>query len=220
MENDETARGAHAAWLGMIGGLKGVLVLALGTADAQAQAVNETFDRISGERTIAYTADGSRDPAQPVFTFNANLSVDPPSASISLAFVSVGEGTGGPGTARFASCHDIAWSVDGQALAAAPASYRGRVIDGELIELLEQPVTAAWVARIGSAHSAAYRVCRSQFMLSGADINAFATIAARLKSATLSTTATQGQPADEPEAEVEYKGMNWRPGKGSLFRPR
>jgi hypothetical protein len=203
-----------------MGGLMGVLGLALGMSDAHAQAVNETFDRISGERTIAYTADGSRDRSQPVFTFSATLSVDPPSASISLAFVSVGDGTGRPGAARFASCHDIAWSVDGQALTAAGASYRGQVIDGELIELLEQPVTAAWAARIGSARSAAYRVCRSQYMLSGADIDAFATIAARLKSDTLSTATPRGKPAEEPQAEVEYKGMNWRPGRGSLFRPR
>ena len=193
------------------------LALAI-AAPASAQSVNESFDRVSGERTIAYTADGSMDAAKPVFTFEAAFTRDASSAVISLAFVSGGDGEGAPAP-RFAACHGIAWLVDGRPLAVAPASHRGRVVDGEMIELVEQDVTLEWAIALSSAQDVRYRVCRDEYALTSRDIEAFGRIAAKLKSATLASTATRAaQPAAAPATEVDYKGMNWRPKhSGSMF---
>ena len=124
---------------------------------AVAQNVSDNFDRGRGERTISYTADGSRDMSRPVVT---------------LAFVSAGVGVGVPG-ARFAACHDIAWSVDGQPLATSPASHRASVMDGDLIEMLEQEVTAQWVEAISTARDVRYKACRNEYALTAGDIAAF-----------------------------------------------
>lgn len=175
-------------------------------APVSAQTVTENFDRISGERTVAYTADGSMDTSMPVFTFEAIFVGETSSSSINLAFVSDSAGS------RFAACHGIEWFADGRAVPASPPSYRGKVVDGELIELIDQNVTAQWASAIGSAQDARYRVCRNEYSLTHNDIEAFARIAAKLKDAVLSPSATRtGTPAPAPASTVEYKGMNWRP---------
>lgn len=180
-------------------------------APVSAQAVRETFDRISGERTVAYTADGSMDTARPVFTFEGRFVGDASFAAISLAFVSSSEGGGVPAP-RFAACHNIDWFVDGRSLAARPASHRGSVVDGEMIELIDQDVTPLWATAIANAQDVRYRVCRDEYAFTSRDIEAFGRIAAKLKSATLTPSATRaGQPAPPAAKEVDYKGMNWRP---------
>lgn len=186
-----------------------------------ARTVNDDTDRTSGERTIAYTADGSTDLARPVFTFNASLAGDASSSAVNLAFVSRDEGGGVPAP-RFAACHGIEWLVDGKPLAATPASHRGNVIDGEMIELVEQEVTPDWVVAIGKAQSVRYRVCRDEYALTAGDIGAFKVIAAKLKGATYSpSTPRLGAPAPAPAGEVRYEGMNWRPkGQGTMFPSR
>ena len=199
-----------------------LLTIALaGAAPVLARTVSDDTDRISGERTVAYTADGSSDLARPVFTFNASFVGETSSSAISLAFVSRSEGGGVPAP-RFAACHGVEWWVDGKPLATAPASHRGRVIDGEMIEWIGQDVTTAWVASIGSAQAVRYRVCRDEYALTPGDINAFAVIAAKLKGATLSaSTSRTDAPASAPASEVKYEGMNWRPkNQGTMFPSR
>lgn len=180
-------------------------------APVSAQNVDETFDRITGERTIAYTADGSMDTSRPVFTFEGSFLGDKSSAAIVLAFVSAGEGGAVP-RARFAACHDIDWLVDGQSLAAWAASHRGSVVDGEMIELIQQDVTVEWAVAVASAQEVRYRVCRDEYAFTSRDIEAFGRIAAKLKSATLTSSATRaGEPAAVSAKAVDYKGMSWRP---------
>ena len=197
-----------------------MLVALAGVAvPAAAQAVSDNFDRGSGERTIEYTADGSRDSRRPVLTFNANFSGDDSWSGVTLAFVSAGDETGAP-RSRFAACHNVEWIVDGQSLPAGRASHQGSVIDGELIELVMQDVTPAWVSAISAAQSVRYRVCRDEYALTAGDIQAFGTVAAKLKSATRSAyKPNAGMPATTTVQEVEYQGMKWRPkSKDSLFR--
>jgi hypothetical protein len=199
-----------------------LLAIALaGVAPVCARTVSDDTDRISGERSIAYTADGSTDLARPVFTFNASFVGEASSSAINLAFVSRSEAGGVPAP-RFAACHGVDWLVDGKPLATAPASHRGRVIDGEMIELIGQDVTPAWVATIGSAQTVRYRVCRDEYAFTPGDINAFAVIAAKLKGAAPSASASRtGVPAQAPASEVKYEGMNWRPkGQGTMFPSR
>ncbi|MEO8366571.1 MAG: hypothetical protein ABI538_10230 [Pseudoxanthomonas sp.] len=182
-----------------------------GAAPACAQTINDTTDRISGERTIDYTADGNRDTSRPVVTFNASVSGDTSANRISLVFAS-GSGEAGIPRARFASCHGIDWIVDGQPLVAASASHRARVFDGELIEMIDQDVSASWVAAIAAARNVRYRVCRDDYSLTTSDINAFGRIAAKLKSVALSSTAPSARAPETPRApQVEYQGMSWRP---------
>ncbi|HEY5970854.1 MAG TPA: hypothetical protein VIT22_02595 [Pseudoxanthomonas sp.] len=188
--------------------------LAASAAPACAQTVDDNFDRVNGERTIAYTADGSMDLTRPVLTFNASWAGGAPSAAIRLAFVSASE-------SRFAACHGIEWFVDGQPLRAGSASYRGRVVDGEMIELIDQHVTTSWVATISTAQAVRYRVCRNEYAFTPNDIHAFGRIAAKLKSAMPPPSAARASvPAPAPATEVEYKGMNWRPQQESLFPSR
>jgi hypothetical protein len=180
-------------------------------APVSAQAVSESFDRISGERTIAYTADGSMDTSLPVLTFEAVLVGDASTSIINLAFVSASEGSE-PSGPRFSACHHIDWLVDGRSLSAGPVSYRGKVVDGEMIELIDQTVTAQWASAVGGAQNVRYRVCRNEYVISSNDIEAFARIAAKLKGAVPSASATRaGASAPVPANAVEYKGMNWRP---------
>lgn len=176
-------------------------------APVSAQAVSDNLDRISGERTVAYTADGSRDTSMPVFTFEAIFVGQTSSSSVNLAFVSSDAG------ARFAGCHNVEWFADGQAVPASPPSYRGKVMDGEMIELIDQSVTAQWASAVGGARDVRYRVCRKEYVLTHNDIEAFGRIAAKLKGALLSPTSARADaPAPVPaKGEVEYKGMNWRP---------
>lgn len=190
-------------------------------APVSAQAVSENLDRISGERTVAYTADGSMDTSMPVFTFEAVLVGDASSSTINLAFVSANEGSGAAAP-RFSACHDIDWWVDGRPLPAGPTSYRGKVVDGEMIELIGQSVTPQWASAVGGAQDVRYRVCRNEYAFSHRDIEAFARIAAKLKGPLLSPSATRtGAPAAAPANEVDYKGMNWRPKhQQSLFPPK
>ncbi len=185
-------------------------------APVSAQTVSENFDRISGERTVAYTADGSMDTSMPVFTFEAIFVGEISSSSINLAFVSNSAGS------RFAACHSIEWFADGRAVPVSPPSYRGKVVDGELIELIDQNVTVQWASAVGSAQDVRYRVCRNEYSFTHNDIEAFARIAAKLKGAMLSPSATRAEtPAAAPAKEVEYKGMNWRPKhQQSLFPGR
>ncbi|MET0756084.1 MAG: hypothetical protein ABWY31_08210 [Pseudoxanthomonas sp.] len=189
-------------------------------APARAQTVTEDYDRISGARTIAYTADGSMDASMPVVTFEASFVGEAGSAALTLAFVS---GNGGASGARFAACHEIDWRVDGRSLAIGRPTYRGRVVDGEMIELIVQEVDAAWASAIANAGDARYRVCRDEYAFTSRDIEAFGRIAAKLKSATGTTSsalssAPAGEAASSSAPEVEYKGMNWRPKhQGSLF---
>ncbi len=199
-----------------------LLAIALAnTAPVCARTVSDDTDRISGERSIAYTADGSTDLARPVFTFNANFVGETASSAINLAFVSRSEGSGVPAP-RFAACHGVEWLVDGKLLATTPASHRGRVIDGEMIELIGQNVTPAWVASIGSAQAVRYRVCRDEYALTPGDINAFGVIAAKLKGAVpAASVSPTDAPAPAPASEVKYEGMNWRPkGQGTMFPSR
>ncbi|HEX7803617.1 MAG TPA: hypothetical protein VF471_12760 [Pseudoxanthomonas sp.] len=180
-------------------------------APVSAQTVSDNLDRISGERTVAYTADGSMDTSMPVFTFEAVFIGDASSSAINLAFVSGNEGSGAAAS-RFSSCHNIDWFVDGRPLPAGPASYRGKVVDGEMIELIGQGVTPEWASAVGSAQDVRYRVCRKEYAFTHNDIEAFARIAAKLRGAVLSPSAARtGAPAPAPKSEVEYKGMNWRP---------
>jgi hypothetical protein len=198
-----------------------LLAIALaGAAPVCARIVSDDTDRISGERTIAYTADGSTDLTRPVFTFNASFVGEVSSSAITLAFVSRSEGR--VPAPRFAACHGVEWLVDGKPLATAPASHRGRVIDGEMIELIGQDVTPAWTASIGGAQAVRYRVCGDEYALTPRDIGAFAVIAAKLKGAVLPPSASQaGAPAPASANEVRYKGMNWRPkGQGTMFPSR
>ena len=197
-----------------------VLLLALSAAlPAVAQTVSDNFDRGRGERTISYTADGSRDISRPVFTYNASFAGGESFSAITLAFVSAGDGTTVP-RARFAGCHDIAWYVDGQPLAASAASHRASAIDGELIELVEQDVTAQWVEAISAAHNVRYRVCRDEYTLTAGDIAAFGMVSAKLKTAVQSSYSPgTGQSSRPTTGEVGYEGMNWRPkSQASPFR--
>jgi len=188
-------------------------------APVHARNISDDTDRISGERTIAYTADGSRDLARPVFTFNASFVGGESASMVNLAFVSGGDGTS-PARPRFAACHNIEWLVDGAPLAAGPATHRDRVIDGETIEMIEQDVTPSWVTAIGGANSVRYRVCRDEFELTASDIDAFSVIAAKLTSPLISSAVPRTS-APSSASEVEYKGMNWRPkNQGSLFPAR
>ena len=197
-----------------------LLLCALAAAPALAQQVSDSYDRGRGERTIGYTADGSRDMRRPVFSFEANFVDSTSSSVVTLAFVSAGDGSNVP-RARFSGCHDIGWYVDGQPLAASAASHRASVIDGELIELLEQDVSAGWVDAIAVARDVRYRVCRDEYALTSNDIAAFARVAAKLKSA-LQATYSPGNAAPARAAaagEVGYEGMRWRPSsKASPFR--
>lgn len=180
-------------------------------APVSAQAVSDNLDRISGERTVAYTADGSMDTSMPVFTFEAVFVGDTSSSTINLAFVSGNEGSGAAAS-RFSACHNIDWFADGRPLPAGPASYRGKVVDGEMIELIGQNVTPEWASAVGSAQDVRYRVCRKEYVFTHNDIEAFGRIAAKLKGAVLPPSASRaGAPASAPRSEVEYKGMNWRP---------
>ena len=185
-----------------------------GAVPALAQNVSEEFDRIRGERTIAYTADGGMDLSRPVLTFQASFVGGASSMGIGLAFVSPGDGITRPAS-RFAACHDIAWMVDGQPLPAARASHRGNMVDGELIEQIDQDVTAQWVAALGNARNVRYRVCRNEYALTPGDINAFATITAKLRNAGHSSYVPAGATAPAPVQQVRYEGMNWRPRQGS-----
>lgn len=201
-----------------------VVLLAIALAGAVpvcARTVSDDTDRISGERTVAYTADGSTDLARPVFTFNASFAGADSSSMIRLAFVSRSEAGGIPAP-RFAACHGIEWFVDGKPLATGTASHRGSVIDGEMIELIDQDVTLDWVAAVGGAQAVRYRVCRDEYALTSGDINAFGVIAAKLKGATFSPSSMrQGAPVPAPASEVKYEGMNWRPkGQGTMFPSR
>ena len=196
-----------------------LLAVLAGTAlPVSGQTVGVNFDRGSGERTFEYTADGSRDTRRPVLTFNANFSGDDAWSGVTLAFVSAGDESGTPAS-RFAGCHDVAWTVDGQPLAASRASHQGNVIDGELIELVVQQVTPEWVAAISTAQSVRYRVCRDEYTLTTGDIQAFGMIAAKIKSATRAAYKPNSQkPATTTVQQVEYQGMKWRPtSKDSLF---
>jgi len=154
-----------------------------------------------------------------MLTFNANFSGDDAWSGVTLAFVSAGDGTNAP-RSRFAACHNMDWTVDGQPLATGRASHQGRVIDGELIELVVQEVSPEWVSAISAARSVRYRVCRDEYALTAGDIQAFGSVVAKIKSATRaayrpnSTTPT----TTSKTQEVEYQGMKWRPtSKDSLF---
>lgn len=196
-----------------------LLALAGMAMPVAAQSVSDNFDRGSGERTIEYTADGSRDSSRPVLTFNANFSGDDSSSGVALAFVSAGDETNAP-RSRFSACHHIEWIVDGQPLAASRASYQGSVIDGELIELVTQDVTPEWVSAISTAQSVRYRVCRDEYALTAGDIQAFGMVAAKIRSATRSAYKPNSTaPTTTSKVEtVEYQGMKWRPtSKDSLF---
>ena len=199
-----------------------MLAIALaGAAPVCARTVSDDTDRVSGERTVAYTADGSTDLARPVFTFNASFVGEVSSSAINLAFVSRDEGGGAPAP-RFAACHGVEWWVDGKALATAPASHRSNVIDGERVELIIQEVNPAWVAAIGNARAVRYRVCRDEYAFTRGDIDAFAAIASKLKGAVLSASSSRTDAtAPAPANEVKYEGMNWRPkGQGTMFPSR
>jgi hypothetical protein len=191
------------------------------TVPVRAQNVSEDFDRISGERTVAYTADGSMDTSMPVFTFEAVLIGDASSSTINLAFVSANEGSG-VARPRFSACHGVDWWVDGRPLPSKPTSYQGKVVDGEMIELIGQNATPQWASAVGSAQDVRYRVCRNEYVLTHRDIEAFARIAAKLKGSAFSPSATRvDAPAAAPAKEVEYKGMNWRPkNQQSMFPSR
>lgn len=187
---------------------------------AAAQAISDQSDRIRGERHIVYTADGSRDTRKPVFTFDAHFVGQAVSMGINVAYVTAagGEALSGP---RFAGCHDMAWWVDGQPYATGRASYRSERIDGDWIELIDQPVTAEWVAALGGAQSVRYRVCRDDHLLTAGDIRGFSMLAAKLKNAAMSAPVqsartSPGLPStpaagSAPAPEVEYQGMQWRP---------
>ena len=72
-----------------------LLAIALaGAVPVCARTISDDTDRISGERTVAYTADGSTDLARPVFTFNASFVGEVSTSAINLAFVSRSEGEG------------------------------------------------------------------------------------------------------------------------------
>ena len=196
------------------------LALAGMTLPAAAQAVNDNFDRGSGERTIEYTAEGSRDGSRPMLTFNANFSGDDSWSGVTLAFVSGGDETNAP-RSRFAACHNVEWNVDGQSLAAGRAAYQGNVVDGELIEMVVQEVTPEWVSAISAAQSVRYRVCRDEYTLTAGDIQAFGMVAAKIRSATRAAYKPNStSPTTTSKVEqVEYQGMKWRPtSKDSLFK--
>ena len=110
--------------------------------------------------------------------------------------------------------------VDGQPLATSPASHRASVMDGDLIEMLEQEVTAQWVQAISTARDVRYKACRNDYALTAGDIAAFGMVAAKLKSATHSSYRPgAGAPGKATTTEVGYEGMNWRPSsKASPFR--
>lgn len=196
--------------------LLAMLVQAL-AMPARAQAVSDKFDHGSGERRIVYTADGSRDTRKPVFTFNAHFVGQAVAMSVDVAFVSAGDGDAAP-RSRFAGCHDIAWWIDGQPHATARAVHHGEVIDGDMVEMIDQEVSLEWVEAVAAAQSVRYRVCRDEYLFTAGDLRGFATVAAKLRNARMSS-ALPGAPQDAAPApaEVEYKGMNWRPKHPSLF---
>ena len=91
---------------------------------------------------------------------------------------------------------------------------------GELIELVMQDVTPAWVSAISAAQSVRYRVCRDEYALTAGDIQAFGMVAAKIRSATRSAYKPNSTaPTTTSKVEtVEYQGMKWRPtSKDSLF---
>ena len=190
-------------------------------ASLRAQTVSDHVDRISGERTIAYTADGSTDSTRPMVTFQAGFQGEVALPVIHMAFVAGDEGGGVP-SARFGRCHGVEWFADGQSLQTAPASYRGRVVDGEMVEMIEQQVGVDWVSSVATAQAVRFRVCRDEYALSARDLEAFGRIAAKLRGASYSRSGER--PAASPASAqpvVEYKGMNWRPQHpGTLFPKR
>lgn len=198
----------------LLGALLAVVVL------ASAQTVSDDLDRITGTRTIRYTADGSTDLTKPVVTFLAAYEGESSLSTISLAFVSQDQGGGVP-PPRFAGCHVIEWFADGQPLAIAPATYRGRVVDGEMIELIDQAVQTSWVLAVAAAGTVRYRVCRSEYTLTSSDVKAFGTIAAKLKGTNYlrPSGALSGASPEVPHV-VEYKGMNWRPRNPDTMFPK
>lgn len=205
------------------GGLKRAVLLLIALAVVPslcAQTVNDVSDRITGERTVTYTADGSTDTTRPVLTFLASFQGEVASSLLSLAFVTADPGTGPPAP-RFAGCHNIEWFVDGQPLPSAAASHRGRVVDGEMIEMIEQHVDVEWLLRIASSHAVRYRVCRNDYQLTGNDVQAFARVASKLKGASYSRSTNPADvPAESREPAVEYKGMQWRPKNQETMFPR
>lgn len=197
-----------------------LIVALVVAAPARAQSVNDHFDRISGERTITYTVDGSTDATRPVVTFQTAFDGVVPASMVSLAFVSSNEGTTAPAS-RFAGCHRIEWWADGQPLSAAPASHRGRVVDGEMVEVIDQDVETSWVLAVAAAQSVRYRVCRNEYALTQGDLFAFGMIAAKLKGATYSrSTDRVATPSATPQPAVEYQGMNWRPRNPDTMFPK
>lgn len=173
------------------GGLKRSVLLLVALAvvlPVHAQTVGDVFDRITGERTVTYTADGSTDTTRPVVTFLATFEGEVSSSLINLAFVTADEGAG-IAAPRFAGCHAIEWFVDGQPLTSAPASHRGRVLDGEMIEMIDQYVSTDWVLSIAAARAVRYRVCRNEYVFTSNDLQAFARIASKLKGASHSRSA-------------------------------
>ena len=198
-----------------------LVVIALAVVlPVRAQTVNDVSDRITGERTVTYTADGSTDTTRPVVTFLATFQGDVSSSLINLAFVTADQGTGIPAP-RFAGCHAIEWFVDGQPLASAPASHRGRVVDGEMIEMIELHVSTDWVLSIAAARTVGYRVCRNDYALTANDLQAFARIASKLKGASYSRSANSANvPAASGQPTVEYQGMQWRPKNQETMFPK
>lgn len=185
-----------------------------------AQTVGDVFDRITGGRTVTYTADGSTDTTRPVVTFLATFEGDVSSSLINLAFVTAGEGTGIPAP-RFAGCHAIEWFVDGQPLASALASHRGRMVDGEMIEMIDQPVSTDWVLSIAAAHAVRYRVCRNEYVFTANDLQAFVRIANKLKGASYSRSSDPTRAPTAPaQPAVDYKGMQWRPKNQETMFPK
>lgn len=202
-----------------------LLLLALAVALAvalpvRAQTVGDAFDRVTGERTVTYTADGSTDTTRPVVTFLATFEDDVSSSQINLAFVTADEGAGIPAP-RFAGCHAVEWFVDGQPLNSTPASHRGRLVDGEMIEMIDQHVSTDWVLSIAAAQSVRYRVCRNEYVLTANDLQAFARIATKLKGTTYSRSADPTNASPVPvQPAVDYKGMQWRPKNQETMFPK
>lgn len=205
------------------GGLKRTVLLLIALAvvlPVRAQTVNDVSDRITGERSITYTADGSTDTTRPVVTFLATFQGEVSSSLINLAFVTADSGAGIPAP-RFAGCHAIEWFADGQPLAGAPASHRGRVVDGEMIEMIEQHVDVEWLLRIAGSHAVRYRVCRNDYQLTDNDVQAFARIASKLKGTSYSRSANPSNvPAASGQPAVQYQGMQWRPKNQETMFPK
>lgn len=183
----------------------GGLALLLFAAGAQAQAVTEEYDRFTGQRVISYSPPppGRAQFGVPTVRFMAKIGGTTPINAI-LFSSSPPLGRYAMQQMQYIGCRKVDWVIDG-----VPSSF-GLVVhdfkryDRIIMEFVNQAVTAADFARIGSARSVEYRLCGiTEGSLSPAAIAAAREIALKLGA----PGAAPGAPASEPPSS----GMQYKP---------